>query len=143
MHGLKPLVWIVWLGLVMIGVEVRHLHAKILDQPAAALPLIFCGIAVVLLPVCLVRTSSATRRLLMATFAIGALLGVVGVYFHTGLRIEPFLQLFTSERNSGAQPLVPLSFTGLCTIGLLASRMLPADRLASDAQPLSRRALDR
>lgn len=143
MHGLKPLVWIVWLGLAMIGVEVRHLHAKILNQPAAALPLIFCGAALVLIPICLLRMSLVTRRWLVATFTVGAVLGVVGVYFHTGFRIEPFLQLFTSERVSGAQPLVPLSLTGLCTIGLLASRMLAMDGPHGDVRQLSRRALDR
>jgi hypothetical protein len=143
MNGPKPLIWIVWLGLVMIGVEVRHLHAKILSQPAAALPLVFCGLAVILLPICLLRTSATTRRWLFATFAVGSLLGVVGVYFHTGFRIEPFLQLFTSEKLSGAQPLVPLSLTGLCSIGLLASRLLPDDCPQEDVKALSRQALDR
>ena len=143
MHGLKPIVWIVWLGLVMIGVEVRHLHAKIVGQPAAALPLIFCGIAVVLVPLCLVRTTRLSRSTLIAFFAIGALLGVVGVYYHTKFQAEPFLQLFTAERSSGPQPLVPLSLTGLCMLGALAARLLPHETRAETSTRLSRQALDR
>src|SRR5688572_31440568 len=127
MHGLKPLVWIVWLGLLMIGVEVRHLHAKILGQPAAALPLVFCVSAAILLPMCLFRTTQLTRRTMLAIFTIGAVLGLVDVYFHTKFQLEPFMRLFTADRTSGPQPLVPLSLTGLCTMGALTARMLPEE----------------
>jgi hypothetical protein len=127
MHGLKPLVWIVWLGLVMIGVEVRHLHAKIMDQAAAASPLVFCAIAAVMIPLCLIRTTRLSRRLMLCAFVVGAALGLVGVYFHTGFRVEPFLAVLTSEPRGGPQPLVPLSLTGLCTLGALVVRLLPAE----------------
>ena len=127
----------------MIGVEVRHLHAKILDQPAAASALIFCVLAVVLIPLCLLRTSSFTRVVLLGVFAVGALLGVIGVYFHTGLRLEPFMQLLSSEPVKGPQPLVPLSLTGLCTIGALAVRLIPREYRPPTPRGLSARTVDR
>ena len=143
MHGLKPLIWVVWLGIVMIGVEVRHLHAKILDQPAAAAPLIFCLVAVMLVPPCLIRTSGYSRRILLLIFALGALLGLAGVYFHTKFQIEPFVQLLTAEPVKGPQPLVPLSLTGLSTLGGLAVRLLPQEARESATAKLRAQALDR
>ena|SRR5688572_14954170 len=143
MHGLKPLVWIVWLGIVMIGVEVRHLHAKILDQPAAAAPLIFCVLTVIIVPPCLLRSTRFSRRALLTVFGVGALLGVIGVYFHTKFQMAPFVQLLSAEPVKGPQPLVPLSLTGLCTLGALAVRLMPHEVSETVATKLSARALDR
>lgn len=143
MHGLKPLVWIVWMGLIMIGAEVRHLHAKILSQPAAALPLAFCAFAAIVVPVCLSRVTQGSRRFLLMTFGFGALVGILGVYFHTKFRIEPFLQLLTADSSPGPQPLVPLSFTGLCTLGALATRLLPDEARRPKSATIAGRLPDR
>ena len=143
MHGPKPLVWIVWLGMVLIGVEVRHLHARILDQPAATIPLFFCGIAVLLIPVCLLRTTSSARTAMMWLFAVGAVIGIVGVYYHTKLQLQPFAQLFTADRSPGPQPLAPLALTGLATIGILATRLISPEPREQASEGFVEHALDR
>jgi len=143
MHGPKPVLWVVWLGFVMIGVEVRHLHANILTQPAATIPLFFCSVAVILIPMCLYRTTRARRTALLWLFSLGAAVGLVGVYFHTKLNIGPFLQLFSAERTPGPQPLAPLALTGLSTIGLFASRLIPIDPAKRHAAPHRDTVLDR
>jgi hypothetical protein len=129
--------------MVLIAVEVRHLHARILDQPAALTPLVFCGLAILLIPACTIRTTRALRSAAITLFAVGVLVGVVGVYFHTEFRIEPFQQLFTDERAAGAQPLAPLALTGLSAIGLLAARMLKALPAEKRAQSRFERAVGR
>ncbi len=143
MHGPKPLLWVVWLGFVLIGVEVRHLHAKILSQPAAMIPLLFCAAAVVLIPLCMHGTSAARRATLYWVFGIGILVGLLGVYFHTRFQIEPFLQLFTAEHSPGPQPLAPLALTGLSTIGLFASRLIPGVAATGASPPRTGRVFDR
>jgi len=143
MHGPKPLLWVVWLGYVLIGVEVRHLHAKILGQPAAMIPLVFCGAAVILMPLCMYRTSPPRRSTLYWVFSVGMAVGFLGVYFHTKPQIAPFLQLFTAEHTQGPQPLAPLALTGLSTIGLIASRLIACEPIASSRPPRAGRVLDR
>lgn len=128
MFGPKSLLWIVWLGLNLIAIEVRHLHANILDQAGAWIPLAFCGITVASMPVCLWKTTKAKTLVLLSLFSAGALVGLIGVYYHTKLDPEPFVQLFTANRTPGAQPLAPLALSGLSMIGFLATRLVPPER---------------
>lgn len=136
MFGPKSLLWIVWLGLILIAIEVRHLHANILDQTGAWIPLAFCGTTVASLPLCLWKTTRTKSVVLMSLFSVGAVVGLIGVYYHTKLNPEPFVDLFTAKRTPGAQPLAPLALSGLSMIGFLATRLIPLEQAGTTMRRL-------
>ena len=130
MYGPKSLLWIVWLGLVLVGIEVRHMHARVFDQSAAYIPILYCALVIVALPLCVWRVRPVGRTTLLVLFASGIVVGLIGLYFHTKFQITPFLQLFTLEKISGPQPLPPLALTGLATIGFLSTKLLKVEESA-------------
>jgi hypothetical protein len=131
MHGPKSILWIVWLGLILVGIEVRHMHARVLDQAAANIPILFCAIAVAILPFCIWRVKPAGRLTMLCLFGAGVVISIVGLYFHTRFQLKPFVQLLGPEKIAGPQPLPPLALAGLCTIGFIVTRLLRTEAIVA------------
>ena len=117
--------WLVlWLGFLFVLLEVRHLHVNLLSRSVAAwLPLIYCALALGVIPFRFAFKGSG-RRVLVFFFLLGVVLGFYGVAVHSRFRVEPFMRLFgmktPSEGLPRAEPLPPLTLSGLATLCLVA-----------------------
>jgi len=118
----------------LVLLESRFDHREVLGEAWQPwIPLVYCGIMLVLGPVGLLRWNRGGRPALLVGFAVGLAVGLVGFWFHSdGSPISQLARVLGAWAlrpgdNGGVKPqlsgppaLAPLSFVGLGLIGALA-----------------------
>jgi hypothetical protein len=112
--------------------ELRFEHREVLGEAWQSwIPLAYCGLALALGVLALVRWHSWGRVALAALFALGIAVGIAGFWFHTdGHVVDAIRDLLGAWRippgqdggiKMGSRPpaLAPLAFCGLGALGLL------------------------
>jgi hypothetical protein len=120
-------------GAAFVLVEVRFDHRQVLGQTWLAwLPVIYAAALLLGGGAALLRWDRGGRRILAALFALGFLVGALGIWFHTGGHpLSHGLQVLSAWRIPpgqdggiivGSRPptFAPVSFWGLAAIGLIA-----------------------
>lgn len=138
-------------GFLMSAIEARFLHREAVSEESAAwIPTLVSWLGVGACALGMSR-SKVAHRIAMAALALVATSGLLGLYFHTKLRPDAFLELVgvrrsvssaseregdgddddepsfgrtnaETESESSPPALAPLSLTGLSLLGLLAIR---------------------
>jgi len=141
----KAVIIAVGLGFLTMAIEVRYLHLNAVKESwAANVPTVASIVAMIASFVSLFVHGRA-KKLASVFFAVVAIAGLAGVYFHTELKTERFTMLFSSSKkeseseqkseedkgkeegresedeDSNVPPLAPLAMLGLAVIGLLAN----------------------
>lgn len=105
--------------------DIKYEHREVLGEMwQGYIPLVAAGVAIL---ACLLAFSSSKTALRISAllFLLIALVGFVGVYYHTQLRpymfTRYFMELASGQRYRGLQrpTFAPLSFTGLGIVGLI------------------------
>jgi hypothetical protein len=121
-------------GLAMLLVEIRWEHRVELGrQWETWIPLVYIGLMLVVGVIGLYRWESWGPRILQVGFALGMIVGLLGVWFHGGGKdvLSHLLRVLTAwtiplGTNGGvkvsSEPpvLAPLAFVGLGLLGILA-----------------------
>jgi hypothetical protein len=109
-------------GFLALLVETRYHHRFLVAVepkgwiPVVASALLFAASLAVMAGRDLLRKAAA------CAYALGALVGLVGLYYHTdGLRPAAFARVIAAERREhrGPPALAPLGLSGLALIGLI------------------------
>ena len=135
MDAEEPIVAAVLGGAAFLLAEIRFEHREVLGETWVAwLPLAYAALLVVAGGAALLRFRRGGREVLRVLFAVAVVVGVLGIWFHSGG--HPFrgvlqvLSAFGLEpgKNGGIKiggeppPLAPAAFCGLGMIGLTACR---------------------
>lgn len=123
-------------GFAFLMLEIRYEHRGVLaDERTAWIPIIYSGTALILGSFSLWRWDRGGRQLLAILFTASVIVGLLGIWFHTGGHLLQTLSfvgegvglLFkpadakASESFAALPPLLaPLAFCGLGAFGLLA-----------------------
>jgi hypothetical protein len=118
-------------GFFLLLCEIRFEHRVVLvDDWRPWIPIVFCGLMVVLVPVAALYGGRVGRLALMGLYGLTMGVGALGGFFHSeGHFVERLMELFTvwtSSLQAGAAikalhpPLLaPFAFMGLGSIGLI------------------------
>jgi hypothetical protein len=121
-------------GAAVLLLEIRFEHREVLGETALAwTPIVYSGATVLIGAICLGIWDRGGHKVLAALFAIGVLVGLAGLWFHTdghvvqGLTRVVGIWKFPPGSNGGIKhdpppALAPLSFCGLGAIGFLVCR---------------------
>jgi len=120
-------------GAALLLTEVRFEHREVLGETWHAwLPLGYAALLLLAGAAALVRFRQGGRRVLAALFALGFVIGALGIWFHSGGHLVSHVwQVLSAWRvppgqnggiRIGSQPptFAPAAFWGLATIGLIA-----------------------
>ena len=120
-------------GSALLLAEVRFEHREVLGETWRAwVPLGYAALLLVAGGASLLRWRSGGRRVLAALFALGFVVGMLGLWFHSGghplthlMRVLAAWRLRPGQDGGvkiGSQPpaLAPAAFWGLAAIGLIA-----------------------
>ena len=126
-------------GAALLLAELRFEHREVLGETWHAwLPLVYAALLLFGGGASLLRWQRGGRRVLMALFALGFIVGALGIWVHSeGHPLTHTLQVLTAWRvppgqnggiKIGSQPptLAPAAFWGLASIGLIACFTGPA-----------------
>ena len=119
-------------GAGLLLVELRYEHRQALGETRLSwIPLIYAAALLLFGSFALLRWHSGGRRALAALFAVGMVVGLAGLWFHTGAHpLKGVLDVLAAWRvplgqdggiKIGSRPpaLAPLAFCGLGTLGWL------------------------
>jgi len=118
-------------GFLLLFTEIRFEHrAVLIDDWRPWIPLIFCGLMLMVIPTASVLWERGGKSTLLGCYCLTVCLGVLGLYFHSEGHLLPrLIELFTvwsSNLQTGAAikalhpPLLaPAAFIGLGSIGFL------------------------
>ena len=120
-------------GAAFLLAEVRFEHREVLGETWRAwLPLLYAALLLFGGGAALLRWQRGGRRVLAALFALGFVVGALGIWFHSaGHPVSHVLQVLSAWRlppgrdggiKIGSQPpaFAPVAFWGLGSIGLIA-----------------------
>jgi hypothetical protein len=126
-------------GFFLLLCEIRFEHrAVILDDWRPWMPIIFCALMLVVIPVATILRGRGGKSVLVACYCLSVCLGCLGLVLHSGGHLLPrLLEVFsvwtspmqTSATLKALHPplLAPAAFIGLGFIGLLFSATEKAD----------------
>jgi hypothetical protein len=118
-------------GFLMMLLEIRVMHLyELKDHWQTWIPLFYCVLA---MAACFMSGSKNFKlaRVAVWIFALGLVVGPLGLYFHLDGSLEPLKPLLgMGEPDGGAPPLAPLGLAGLATIGLITSWPKKGEELA-------------
>ncbi|HEY3266588.1 MAG TPA: hypothetical protein VGM37_06655 [Armatimonadota bacterium] len=115
-------------GFATLMADLRYDHNHVMRKHAAALiPIYYSGGMALLGVICLTAWDSWGRRALIAFFAAGIVVGLLGYWFHNSGHLVSGLRLLFSvwtgkSPDPVAKPpvLAPLAFAGMGALGILA-----------------------
>jgi hypothetical protein len=120
-------------GAALLLAEIRFEHREVLGETWQAwLPLGYAALLLLAGGAALLRWRQGGRQILAALFALGFVIGALGIWFHSGGHpLTHALQVLSAWRvppgqnggiKIGSQPptLAPAAFWGLASIGLIA-----------------------
>ena len=126
-------------GCALLLCELRFEHREVLGETWRSwIPLIYAGATLLVGALSLLRWNRGGRRALGLLFALGVLVGLAGLWFHTeghplreiqavfGIWRVPIGQDGGIKQASRPPALAPLAFCGLGTLGVLACFMPPS-----------------
>jgi hypothetical protein len=118
-------------GFFLLLCEIRFEHrAAVIDDWRPWIPIVFCGLMVILIPLATFAFGRAGRRLLIGLYGLTMCVGALGGFFHSEghfvARLMEIVTVWTGSLQSGAAikaahpPLLaPFAFMGLGSIGLI------------------------
>ena len=118
-------------GFFLLLCEIRFEHrAVIVDDWRPWIPIVFCGLMLVVIPVATLWWDRGGKNVLVGCYCLAAGLGILGVVFHSeGHLLERLMEVFSvwlATMQAGAAikalhppVLAPAAFMGLGLIGLL------------------------
>ena len=119
-------------GIALLLFELRFEHREVLGETWRSwIPLVYAGVTLVAGCFALLRWDAGGRGALAVLFGIGVVVGLLGLWFHTGGHVlagvrevfgawrVPFGQDGGIKMGSKPPALAPLAFCGIGTLGLL------------------------
>ena len=119
-------------GVAMLLCELRFEHREVLGETWHSwIPLVYSGVTLLVGSIAWLRWNTGGRRVLLALFGLGVVVGLLGFWFHTGGHLIggirdvlgawriPLGQNGGIKIGSKPPALAPLALCGLGTLGVL------------------------
>ncbi len=141
-------------GFFMLMIEIRFQHrAALIGDWRPWMPIIFCNAMIFLSPIAGIFWRKGGKVALRILYTLTIMLGVIGMYFHSGghliERIAEVTSVWSISLQNGAAivsqhppVLAPLAFVGLGFLGLLASATDRTQSISLDEFACARRTGD-